>query len=71
MIDDNKVVAKAFRMVRDRFQENNNTNVKLKLIEKRGTDDRRYNLPIISEVAALVVDDFDIFGCDRGIVIET
>ncbi|KAG5610821.1 hypothetical protein H5410_022102, partial [Solanum commersonii] len=71
MLDDNNVLAKTFRMVRDRFQENNNSNVKLKLIGKRGTDGRRYNLPTIPEVAALVVGDFDVSGCDRDIVIET
>ncbi|XP_059289718.1 uncharacterized protein LOC132043247 isoform X6 [Lycium ferocissimum] len=71
MLDDNNVLAKTFRMVRDRFQENINSNVKLRLIGKRGTDGRRYNLPTITEVAALVVGDFEVSGCDRDIIIET
>ncbi|OIT36030.1 hypothetical protein A4A49_57877, partial [Nicotiana attenuata] len=59
MLDDINVLAKTFRMVRDRFQENIDSNVKLRLIGKRGTDGRRYNLPTIPEVAALVVGDFE------------
>ncbi|OIT04231.1 hypothetical protein A4A49_65278, partial [Nicotiana attenuata] len=59
MLDDNNILAKTFRMVRDRFQENIDSNVKLRLIGKRGTDGRRYNLPTIPEVAALVVGDFE------------
>ncbi|XP_047267573.1 ATP-dependent DNA helicase PIF1-like [Capsicum annuum] len=55
MLDDNNVLAKTFRMVRERFQENDCSNVKLKLIGKRGTNGRRYNLPTIPEVATLVV----------------
>ncbi|KAM3319576.1 hypothetical protein P3S67_006776 [Capsicum chacoense] len=71
MLDDTNVLAKTFRMVRDRFQENDCSNVKLILIEKRGTNGRRYNLPIISEVAALVVGDIDVSRSDRDIIIET
>ncbi|KAM3204249.1 hypothetical protein P3L10_027658 [Capsicum annuum] len=58
-------------MVRDRFQENDCSNVKLKLIGKRGTDGRRYNLPTIPEVAALVVGDINVSRFDRDIIIET
>ncbi|XP_070008699.1 uncharacterized protein [Nicotiana sylvestris] len=71
MLDDNNVLAKTFRMVRDRFQENIDSNVKLRLIGKRSTDGRRYNLPTIPEVAALVVGDFEVSGSDRDIIIET
>ncbi|XP_070015765.1 uncharacterized protein [Nicotiana sylvestris] len=71
MLDDNHVLAKTFRMVRDRFQENIDSNVKFRLIGKRGTDGRRYNLPTIPEVAALAVGDFEVSGSDRDIIIET
>ncbi|OIT27534.1 hypothetical protein A4A49_57007, partial [Nicotiana attenuata] len=59
MLDDHNVLAKSFRMVRDRFQEDRSSNVRLRLIGKRGFDGRRYNLPTVSEVAALVVGDFE------------
>ncbi|KAM3287217.1 hypothetical protein P3S67_020647 [Capsicum chacoense] len=71
MLDDDNVLVKTFRMVRDRFQENDCSNVKLKLIGKRGTDGRRYNLPTIPEVAALVVGDINVSRFDRDIIIET
>ncbi|OIT01076.1 hypothetical protein A4A49_59966, partial [Nicotiana attenuata] len=58
MLDDNNVLAKSFRMVRDQFQEDRTSNVRLRLIGKRGSDGRRYNLPTVSEVAALIVGDF-------------
>ncbi|OIT19438.1 hypothetical protein A4A49_60348, partial [Nicotiana attenuata] len=59
MLDGHNVLAKTFRMVRDRFQEDGSSNVRLRLIGKRNTDGRRYNLPTVSEVAALVVGDFE------------
>ncbi|KAF3685422.1 hypothetical protein FXO37_00633 [Capsicum annuum] len=71
MLDDQNVLTKSFRMVRDRFQEDSHTNVRLKLIGKRNYDGRRYNLPTISEVAALVVGDFEVSRYDRDIVVET
>ncbi|KAM3326850.1 hypothetical protein P3S67_001976 [Capsicum chacoense] len=58
-------------MVRDRFQEDPHTNVRLKLIGKRNYDGKRYNLPIVSKIAALVVGDFEVSRCDRDIVVET
>ncbi|XP_075080431.1 uncharacterized protein LOC142165939 [Nicotiana tabacum] len=57
-------------MVRDRFQEDGSSNVNLKLIGKKNTDGRRYNLPTISEVVALVVGDVELSKCDRDIIIE-
>ncbi|KAM3285406.1 hypothetical protein P3S67_024205 [Capsicum chacoense] len=71
MLDGHNVLDKTFIMVRDRFQEHRSSNVKLRLIGKRHTDGRRYNLPTISEVSALVVGDFELDKCDRDIIIET
>ncbi|OIT26852.1 hypothetical protein A4A49_58757, partial [Nicotiana attenuata] len=59
MLDEQNVLTKSFRMVRDKFQEDSQSNIRLRLIGKRKYDGRRYNLPTISEVAALVVGDFD------------
>ncbi|OIT07741.1 hypothetical protein A4A49_63057, partial [Nicotiana attenuata] len=58
MLDEHNVLAKSFRMVRDQFQVDRSSNVRLRLIGKRGSDGRRYNLPTVSEVASLVVGDF-------------
>ncbi|XP_047260759.1 uncharacterized protein LOC124894037, partial [Capsicum annuum] len=59
-------------MVRDRFQVVENSNLRLRLIGKRGFDGRRYNSPSVSEVAALVVGDFEPpTMLDRDIIIES
>ncbi|XP_070050497.1 uncharacterized protein [Nicotiana tomentosiformis] len=59
MLDDNNILAKSFRMVKDQFQVDRTSNVRLRLIGKRGSEGRRYNLPTVSEVAALIVGDFE------------
>ncbi|OIT18897.1 hypothetical protein A4A49_65786, partial [Nicotiana attenuata] len=71
MLDEQNVLTKSFRMVRDKFHEDTHSNFRLRLIGKRNYDGRRYNLPSISEVAALVVGDFDVSRCDRDIIVET
>ncbi|KAG5570921.1 hypothetical protein H5410_060687 [Solanum commersonii] len=71
MLDQHNVLTKSFRMVRDRFQIDQSADVKLRLIGKRETDGRRYNLPTVSEVAALVVGDFEPTCSDRDIIIES
>lgn len=71
MLDEHNVLAKCFRMVRDRFQVVENLNLRLRLIGKRGFDGRRYNLPSISVVAALIVGDFESTITDRDIIIES
>ncbi|XP_057755300.1 uncharacterized protein LOC130974430 [Arachis stenosperma] len=71
MIDENNVLAKAFRSARDRFQFDGSADVKLRLITRRNTDARTYNLPTASEVVALIVGDIDESGVNRDIIIET
>ncbi|XP_035830079.1 uncharacterized protein LOC118479584 [Helianthus annuus] len=71
MLDANNMLVKIYRMVRDCFQENPNTTLKLRLIGKREQDGRTYNLPTSSEVAALIVGDIDNTLENRDIVFET
>ncbi|GAU41076.1 hypothetical protein TSUD_139790 [Trifolium subterraneum] len=62
MLDQHNVHAKAFRMARDRLQNNQVQDLKLKLIADRKTDGRIYNKPTVSEVAAFIVVGFpDLF----------
>jgi endo-1,4-beta-D-glucanase Y len=56
MLDDNNVLAKTFRMARDRFKEDDYHDYTLKLIGKRNKS-RTHNLPFASKVAALIVRD--------------
>ncbi|XP_075096558.1 uncharacterized protein LOC142174626 [Nicotiana tabacum] len=51
--------------------DDNNVLAKLRLIGKRGSDGRRYNLPTVSEVAALIVGDFEQRRSDRDIIVES
>ncbi|XP_057730367.1 uncharacterized protein LOC130945682 [Arachis stenosperma] len=71
MLDKYNSLAKNFRYVRDRYQQKNCTNIKLKLISQRTTDGRTYNLPSASEMAALIVGDVDQLSKDRDIIIES
>ncbi|XP_072077768.1 uncharacterized protein [Arachis hypogaea] len=71
MMDENNVLAKAFRSARDRYQVDGFADVKLRLITRRNTDARTYNLPTASKVAALIVGDIDKSGVNRDIIIET
>ncbi|XP_020985767.1 LOW QUALITY PROTEIN: uncharacterized protein LOC107461290 [Arachis duranensis] len=70
-LDNTNVLVKSFRMVRDSLHNGQQTNIKLKLIGKRRKDGRRYNLPTVSEVAALIVGDFDSSRLERDIVVES
>ena len=69
MLDDHNAHAKSFRMARDRLADNQLDNVKLRLIAGREKDGRTYNLPNVSEVAALIVGDFDA-DSRRDIIVE-
>ena len=70
MLDEYNVHAKTFRMARNRLQDAQVDNIKLKLIANREKDDRTYNVPTVPEVAALIVSDFDA-NSKRDIIIET
>lgn len=63
-------LVKTYRMVRDRCHVLNEENVKLRLIGTRQTDGRTHNLPIVSEVAAIVFGDFDGSFDNRDIIVE-
>ncbi|KAG5133792.1 hypothetical protein JHK82_024980 [Glycine max] len=70
MLDEYNVHAKTFRMARDRLQDVQVNNIKLKLIANREKDGRTYNVPTVPEVAALIVGDFDA-NSKRDTIIET
>lgn len=70
MLDDNNVFVKSFRMAKENFFDHGNSDVKLSLIGSRGRDARKYNIPSVSEVAALIVGDFDRSLGARDIIVE-
>ncbi|XP_073137503.1 uncharacterized protein [Henckelia pumila] len=71
MLDENNVLVKSFRMIKERMMVEVQSDIKLRLIGRRDKDGRRYNLPSTSEVAALIVGDFNEALGDRDILIET
>ena len=70
MLDEENVLVKTFRMVKEKINQENLPNVSLRLLGKRGRDGRTYNLPTISEIDVLVVGDFDEALGDRDIIVE-
>ncbi|GAU47161.1 hypothetical protein TSUD_287440 [Trifolium subterraneum] len=70
MVDNYNPYAQTYRIVRDKILAIDAPPMKLKLLGKRGSDGRRYNLPTASEVAALIVGDFDAADFDRDVVVE-
>ena len=56
MFDEHNVLVQSFRMARNKHQEDGIHDFKLRLISKRATDGRQYNIPFSSEVAAVLVD---------------
>ncbi|XP_042006620.1 uncharacterized protein LOC121755382 [Salvia splendens] len=71
MLDENNILVQSFRMVKEEINQENRPNVSLRLLGKRNRDGRTYNLPSVSEVAVLVVGDFDEAMGDRDIIVET
>ncbi|XP_042059616.1 uncharacterized protein LOC121804142 [Salvia splendens] len=69
MLDEENVLVKSFRMAKEKIGHENQPNVSLRLLGKRGRDGRTHNLPSVSEVAMLVVGDFDEALGDRDIVV--
>ncbi|KAF7812780.1 putative nuclease HARBI1 [Senna tora] len=70
MLDSCNPLVKVFRSIRERAKSSNIDNLRLRLIKKRNTDSRVYNLPTASEVAALIVGDFDIENVQKDIIVE-
>ncbi|CAN1799651.1 ATP-dependent DNA helicase PIF1 [Linum perenne] len=57
MFDENNVLVKVFRYARDRLNANDLYNVKIKLLAKRISDGREYDLPAVDELAILVTNN--------------
>ncbi|OMP14190.1 DNA helicase PIF1, ATP-dependent [Corchorus olitorius] len=57
MLNAHNPLVKVFRMTRDTFRETEIRPVRIRLIGTRKTDDRQYNLPTSSEVAAINIGE--------------
>ncbi|KAI4324091.1 hypothetical protein L6164_023655 [Bauhinia variegata] len=56
------------KKAKERFDFNECENVTIKLLCDRNTDGRSYNLPTLSEVAALIISDFGSATIDKDIL---
>ncbi|PWA71210.1 hypothetical protein CTI12_AA283010 [Artemisia annua] len=70
VLDESSDLVKTFRRAREAYTEDNEQNIKIKLIAKRGKDGRQYDLPTANEVAGLIVGDVDACVEDRDIRIN-
>jgi len=71
-LDDYNPYVQTYRTIRDKIMQNPIlSEVRLRILGKRNRDGRRYNLPTASEVAALIVGDFDAADFDRDVIVET
>ncbi|KAL4606240.1 hypothetical protein ACB092_09G087600 [Castanea dentata] len=68
MLDNYNQLVKYFRMARDRFNESDMHDVRIRLIGN--SDSKQYNLPNTSEVAAIIVGDLNTENCERDIIVE-
>ena len=70
LLDENNNLVKSFRMTRDRYKSHPNSEFYLQLISNGNRDGQQYNLPIVFEVAGLIIDDFNVENFQRDIIVE-
>ncbi|GKE56449.1 hypothetical protein Tco_1495634 [Tanacetum coccineum] len=70
MLNQSSSVAKAFWIARDWCHSHGSVNVKLKMLGER-TKARQYNKPIVTEVAALITNNFSDGLPTRYIIINS
>ncbi|KAL1364794.1 hypothetical protein AAHE18_03G242700 [Arachis hypogaea] len=70
MLDENNVVAKSFRMAKEFYQQHPTKAFSIRLVKHRAADPRVYNEPIVSELAGLIIGDFDGSNTARDILVQ-
>ncbi|GKB65490.1 hypothetical protein Tco_0921676, partial [Tanacetum coccineum] len=70
LLDEINLLVQDFRMAGERIRSSDDKKVSLRLIGTRQRDGRQYNLPTASEVAALIVGDFDSTEHKRDIILH-
>ncbi|XP_074318340.1 uncharacterized protein LOC141655147 [Silene latifolia] len=70
MLDEFNPLAKTFRMAKERIKEDDNIRLSVKLLGTRKPNDRIYNTPTTSEIAALIVQDNSTESRGKDIVVH-
>lgn len=60
-----------YRFVRDRINTNSFHQLRMCILGRQGSNSRRYNMPTVSEVAALIVGDYESSDHERDIIVKT
>lgn len=60
-----------YRFVRDRINSNGVHQLRMRILGKQCRNSKRYNMPTVSEVAALIVGDYESNHHERDIIVET
>ncbi|XP_054777266.1 uncharacterized protein LOC129285555 [Prosopis cineraria] len=69
-LDQHNPYVKQYRLASQILQEQQQTKLRLRLIRNCSTEQQTYNLPTTSEVAALILGDFDSSYDKRDIIVE-
>nr|XP_009789935.1 PREDICTED: uncharacterized protein LOC104237479 [Nicotiana sylvestris] len=70
MLDEHNILAKIFRMARDRYKQHPESVFRLRLLSDRTRDGRQYNIPTASEVAGLIIGDLTDENFQRDVIVE-
>jgi hypothetical protein len=70
MFDEYNSYAKLYRMVRDKLETKDMSNMKLRIIGKIGCDGRRHIFVQHLMLRLLIVGDFDVADFNKDIIIE-
>ncbi|XP_070048226.1 uncharacterized protein [Nicotiana tomentosiformis] len=70
MLDEHNILAKTFRMARDRYKQHPESVFRLRLLSDRTRDGRQYNIPTASEVAGLIIGDLTDENFQRDVIVE-
>jgi len=72
ILDQCNPYVQTYRAIRNTIvQQPGHSNLKLRILGKRGRDGRRYNLPFALEVVALIVGDYGSADFERDLIVVT
>ncbi|KAF8100728.1 hypothetical protein N665_0218s0066 [Sinapis alba] len=70
MLDEVNPYVKQFRSAKDRFKTDPDDAFHMRIVSDRSKDGRTYNIPVASEVAALIPGDFNLDMDNRDFVLQ-
>ncbi|XP_004301743.1 PREDICTED: uncharacterized protein LOC101302173 [Fragaria vesca subsp. vesca] len=71
MFDEINELAKLFRNIRDKFEDNSLPSFNMTFLSRGPSDSRQYEEPTNEEIAGLVIGDIGEFHSDRDIIVQS